>query len=260
MMLRQFVKCWIYYFYIVTLYWFLNIGYFLRSFIYKKYNKVHFFIIGGNWFGYLLKQCGLTCLRLGNNHSSLSLSYWWNQINNPHSRTTWRYFHMKTFIRKYRCKLLKRRSSHHLGNGITVDWFYIKKSTELFSLVLNLLITYNNVTCLKSESFNLSRWHIYVIFSRKIIGTSYKSITFRKYLKYSVSFRWSVHKFGIIFLFHSIIACTGLNCMLIASVIPVISWLILRKCKQCFNKFCLLHRAGPLNILIFSNFPQCCKW
>ena len=74
MMFRLLIKCRIYDLYIISKNRFFYICYFLRSFIYQKDHKMHFFIVYSYGVGNIFKKRCFTGLRRRNDHTPLTLA------------------------------------------------------------------------------------------------------------------------------------------------------------------------------------------
>ena len=68
---------------------------------------MHIFIILKNGLCHILEQCGLTSLRWGNDHTTLSLSNRTDQIHNTHSGSSTRALHDQALVWKNRCHILE---------------------------------------------------------------------------------------------------------------------------------------------------------
>ena len=155
MMLRKLIKCGINNFHVRSLYCFPDIGNFLRTFINKKNDQMHILVILRNRFRNILEQSSFTCLRRGNDHTTLSLSDRADQIYDTHGSSSARPLHDQTFIWEDWGHIFKIVSLLSLTWMETIDRRHIQKGTEFLPLCFNTDISLNNIPCLQIESADL---------------------------------------------------------------------------------------------------------
>ena len=147
MMLRQFIESRINHLYVRSLNCFLDICYFLRSFIDQQNNQMYLRIVSLDRLCHFLKKCGLTCLGRGHDHTTLSLTYRAEQIHDPHGNAGTGQFKMKALIGENRSHILKIPSPGCLLRRIAVNALYEQKSCKLLSLGFDSGISLQNISC-----------------------------------------------------------------------------------------------------------------
>ena len=88
----------------------LHIRNFLRTLIYQEHDDLAVGIVGRDRIGDLLHKDSLTCLRRRYDHTSLSLTDWAEQIDNPARQILGTGLECKSLIRIDRCQMLELRS------------------------------------------------------------------------------------------------------------------------------------------------------
>ena len=189
---RKFVKCGVDNINIVSHDRLFYISNFLRSFIYKKNNKVHFRIVCLYSLCNLLKKCCLSCLWLRNYHSTLSLADRSNYIH--HSCWDSRTVRLKSylFIWKDRCELFKLWSCQKIFYRITIYSNNIQQCRKFLTLASDFQISLKNISRAESVFLYECMRYINIIITRQEIVASDKSVTLCHYLKDSLSWLTAV--------------------------------------------------------------------
>ena len=172
MMLRKLIKCRIDNLYIRSLYCFLDISNLLWTLVNEKNDQMHVLVILQNGLGNVFEKGGLTCLRRGNDHASLSLSDRTDQIYNTHGCGSARTFHDQTLIRENGGHVLEIVSLLTFAWMETIDGCHIQKGTEFLTLGLDPDISLDNISGLQIKSPDLGRGNINVILTGKIVLAS----------------------------------------------------------------------------------------
>ena len=125
--------------YDLSIYTISHVCNFLRTLIDKKNNHINLRMIIGYSISNILKEHSLTRLRLSDNKTTLSLTYWREQIYNPKTNLIIdvRLLRLKleTFIWEYRSEMVKRYAVTHLFNRTTIYRNDLRNREILFILL-----------------------------------------------------------------------------------------------------------------------------
>ena len=195
MMLRKLIKGRINNFHIIPFNGFFDVGYFFRTFIDQKDQKMDLRIILPHRKRHLLQQGCLTCFRRWYDHASLSLTNWRDQIHNTHCSAALSRFQSETFIWENRCHIFKVHSASCFCRRHSIDLGQIQKRTEFFRLCLYSCISCQDIPCLQAESADLRWWYIYIFLARQIVLGTDKSVSIH-------DFQNSIHRTSTVELFN----------------------------------------------------------
>src|SRR5699024_2716023 len=152
MMLRQLVKGGIDHVHILSLDRFLNISYFLRTFVDEENDQMHIRTVPEDGFGHIFQKSGLARLRRGNDHSSLSFADRTDQIHDPHGHCSSGTFHFKALTGEHRRHVFKIIPFLSLTRRKAVDRGHIKKRAELLSLRLDADASLEDISCFQIKT------------------------------------------------------------------------------------------------------------
>ena len=159
---------------------------------------MHLGITAQNRFCHFLQQRCLTCLGRGYDHTTLSLTDGTHKIHNSHSNAAAGSLHFDPLIGEDRSHIFECHSLGGFFYGISVNALDKQKRTELLLLGLDPLVTLQNISCLQSETTDLTGCHIDVILTGHIILATDKSIAIRHDFQNTAGFDTAVQFLGIL--------------------------------------------------------------
>ena len=144
-------------------------------------------IVGLYGLGHFFHEGRLTCLGRRYDHSSLPLSDRAQKIHDSHGYAGSRLLQTDPVIREDRRHIFKIIALCRLLRFHIIDGFDKKERSEFFSLGLDPDISSDDVPRLEIKSPDLAGRHINIIVSRKIVGTSDKTVSVRHHFQNAVS-------------------------------------------------------------------------